>query len=109
MVERTIMAKRSAKYYAENPKANAKKKAYAKQYDKKPENVAKRVELNRLRRKAKAAGKSVKGKDISHKSGGTTLENSSTNRGRKGEGGRTKGRSHNYPSGVKRNNNKKSK
>ena len=78
----------SAKYYAKNPKARKKKAATDKKINARPEQVKKRVEANRARRKAIAAGRNVIGKDFDHATG--RFEKSSVNRGRKGEGGRKK-------------------
>ena len=77
---------RSAKFYSENKDARDKKQKYDAEFNKKPEQVKKRVEANRARRKAKANGKDVRGKDYDHAVG--RFVKSSTNRGRKGEGNR---------------------
>jgi hypothetical protein len=82
------MASKSAKYYRKNKSARDKKKAYDKELNSKPEQIKKRVESNRERRKAKAAGKDIKGKDYDHAV--KRFVKTSTNRGRKGEGGRVK-------------------
>lgn len=74
---------KSAKYYAKNPKARKKKNATTKKINKRPEQVKKRVECNAARRKAKASGKNIKGKDASHTSKGIVFKKSSTNRGSK--------------------------
>jgi len=79
---------RSAKYYKNNPKARKKKADTDKKVNARPEQIKKRVEANRARRKAKASGKNVKGKDYDHAVG--RFVKTSTNRGRKGEGGRKK-------------------
>lgn len=87
--------KRTAKYYKtgstvkgkSNPKkaseARKKKAAKDKEINSRPEQVKKRVEANRHRRKAKAAGKDVKGKDAAHTKNGMRLKDSSANRGSK--------------------------
>ena len=51
------------------PKSSKQKLAYMAEYQKKPENVEKRVDRNRARRHAIAAGKAAvgDGKDIDHK------------------------------------------
>lgn len=77
---------KSAKYYRRNKKAAKKKQAYDAELNKRPEQVKKRVESNRARRKAKAAGKDIKGKDYDHAV--RRFVKTKTNRGRKGEGGR---------------------
>ena len=79
---------KSAKYYAKNPAARKKKAATDKKINARPSQVKKRVEANKARRKAKAAGKNVRGLDFDHAVG--KFVKSSTNRGRKGEGGRKK-------------------
>tara|TARA_R110000851_G_scaffold162725_1_gene306602 strand:- start:3688 stop:3960 length:273 start_codon:yes stop_codon:yes gene_type:complete len=77
---------KSAKYYAKNPAARKKKAATDKKINARPAQVKKRVEANKAVRKAKAAGKSTKGKDYDHAVG--KFVKTSTNRGRAGEGGR---------------------
>ena len=84
------MASKSASYYRSNPKARKKKAATDKKINARPSQVKKRVEANRKRRKAKAAGKDVRGKDYDHAT--NRFVKSSTNRGRAGEGGRKKKR-----------------
>lgn len=79
---------KSAKYYAKNPEARKKKAATDKKINARPSQIKKRVEANRARRKAKAAGKNIEGRDYDHAVG--RFVKSSTNRGRKGEGGRKK-------------------
>lgn len=78
----------STDYYRNNAKARKKKAATDKKINERPSQVKKRVEANKARRKAKASGKNVRGKDYDHKVGG--FVKSSTNRGRRGEGGRKK-------------------
>lgn len=77
---------KSAKYYANNPAARKKKQAYDKKLNSKPSQIQKRVESNRARRNAKAAGKNVKGKDYDHAVG--RFVSVKKNRGRRGEGNR---------------------
>ena len=72
---------KSAKYYASNPKARAKKKAYDTEFNKKPEQRAKRSELVTERRKRGIYGKG--GKDVAHTSEGLVLKSPSANRGSK--------------------------
>lgn len=81
---------KSAKYYAKNPAARKRKAATDKKINKRPAQVKKRVEANAARRKARAAGKNIKGKDYDHATG--KFVKSKVNRGRKGEGGRRKKR-----------------
>lgn len=77
---------KSAKYYAANPEAREKKKAYDKKNNAKPEERAKRAELNREARKRGVYGKREgMGQDLSHtKSGDLVLESTSKNRARNG-------------------------
>ena len=76
---------KSAKYYRDNPKAKKKKAATDKAINKRPEQVKKRVEANGARRKAKAAGKNVTGKDASHTKNGIVFKKTSVNRGSKSD------------------------
>lgn len=75
--------KETAKYYKDNPKAKAKKDEYQKEYNKKPEQVKKRVELNKANRKSHKNGTSSvgDGKDQSHTKNGMVLKPQSVNRG----------------------------
>ena len=74
------MASRTSEYYKKNPKARRKRLKQQSEYQKRPERVKKRVELNRINRKV---GKKGDGKDVSHcKGGGTRLESASKNRAR---------------------------
>jgi len=77
---------KSAKYYADNPEARAKKKAYDKKNNARPEERAKRAELNREARSRGVYGKREQmGQDLSHtKSGDMVLESTSKNRARNG-------------------------
>jgi hypothetical protein len=73
--------KKSAKYYAKNPKSREKKNAYQRKYNKKPAVKNASEERWTERRKRGIAGKG--GKDLSHtKSGKMILECPSTNRAR---------------------------
>lgn len=81
---------RSAEFYRKNKASRDKKKKYDSELGSRPEQVKKRVEANRARRRAKAAGKNVEGKDWDHSV--KRFVKSSTNRGRRGEGGRKKKR-----------------
>lgn len=71
--------KRTAKHYKRNSKSYAKKKAYDKEFNKKPEQMKKRAELKRIRRRAKKEGKSIEGKDYDHRDG--KFKSISANRG----------------------------
>ena len=76
------MASASTNYYRKNRSALMVKRAYQKEYNKKPSQVKKRVELNRENRRRGTYGNGD-GKDVSHKKGGgTTLEAQSKNRAR---------------------------
>ena len=78
---------KSAKYYAANPKAAAKKAAYQRKLNKKPSVKNASEERWTERRKRKIDGKG--GKDLSHtKDGRMVLESPSKNRARNGAGGR---------------------
>lgn len=73
--------KASAKYYRSNPDAKAKKDAYNKEFNRKPEQKAKRRELAAERRKRGVMGKG--GNDMSHtKDGRIVSESPAKNRGR---------------------------
>jgi hypothetical protein len=81
---------KSAKYFAENPEARAKKNAYNKEYHSTPSRVKYREELNAANRKSGTYGNGD-GKDKSHtKSGKLVSEKASTNRARNGKGGKPK-------------------
>ena len=73
---------RTARYYATHPEARKKRVKQQARYNKRPDQVKYRVELNRLNRNNP---KSVKGdgKDMSHKGGKVVLEDQSKNRARK--------------------------
>ena len=74
--------KETAKYYSENKKAKAKKDAYQKEYNKKPEQVKKRVELNKVNRDRGTYGNGD-GLDMSHTKNGIVKKKASVNRGSK--------------------------
>ena len=76
--------KSSAQYYKENPSSKKKKLEYAKKYNKKPENVKKRVELVQINRKAGTYGNGD-GKDASHTKSGVVMKKASSNRGSKSD------------------------
>lgn len=74
---------KSAKYYAKNPKAAAKKAAYQRKYNKKPSVKNASEERWTERRRRGIAGKG--GKDLSHtRDGRMILESPRTNRARNG-------------------------
>ena len=74
------MASRTAEYYRKNPAARKRRLEQQKRYQKKPSQVKKRVELNRINRQK---GRKGDGKDVSHTTDGkTVLESASKNRAR---------------------------
>ena len=78
---------KSAKYFAANPKARAKKNAYNKAYHATPERKKYRADLNKANKKSPNKA----GEDKSHTKGGkVTNEKRSTNRARNGKGGKAK-------------------
>lgn len=79
---------KSAKYFRNNLKARKKKQAVTAKLNKKPSAVKKRVEANAARRKAKKAGKNIKGLHFDHAVGRFVA--AKKNMGRAGEGGRKK-------------------
>jgi hypothetical protein len=80
---------KSAKYYARNPKAAAKKAAYQRKYNKKPAVKQASEERWTERRRRGIAGKG--GKDLSHTSDGRmVLESPRKNRARNGHGNNPK-------------------
>ncbi len=85
----TMAAKsRSARYYASNPKAKAKKKKYDTKYHSSSARRKYRSELNAARRKRKIYGKG--GGDLSHTKKGTLVrESASKNRARQGANGKS--------------------
>lgn len=74
----------SAKYFAANPEARAKKNAYNKQYHSTEERKNYRERLNKVNRAEHGYGD---GKDLSHtRSGKLVKETRSSNRARNGKG-----------------------
>lgn len=65
-----------------HPKSKAKKKAYDTEFNKKPEQIAKRSELNKANREKGTYGNGDK-KDLSHTSKGLVSKPQSKNRGSK--------------------------
>lgn len=79
---------KSAKYYADNPKAAAKKAAYQRKLNKKPSVKNASEERWTERRRRGLAGKG--GPDLSHTKKGTmVLENPNKNRARNGHNGKS--------------------
>jgi hypothetical protein len=76
--------KKTAKYYKENPEAKAKKDAYQKEYNKKPSEVKKRVELNKVNRERGTYGNGD-GLDMAHTKSGIVKKKASINRGSKSD------------------------
>jgi len=72
---------KSAKYYASNPEARAKKAAYDTKLNRRPEQVKKRTESNAKRAEATKRGQDIRGKDYNH--GTNSFVKSSINRGAK--------------------------
>jgi hypothetical protein len=80
-----MAASKSAKYYAKNPKAAAKKAAYQRVLNKKPAVKAASEERWAERKRRGIAGKG--GKDLSHRTDGKmVLESPAKNRARNGHG-----------------------
>lgn len=71
----------STEYYRKNAAARKKKAATDKKINSRKEQVKKRTEANAARRKAKKAGKNIKGLDYDH--GSNRFISSSKNRGKK--------------------------
>jgi len=77
----------TARYYAMNPEARAKKNAYMRDYNKSKARISYRSKLNTARRKAGVYGKG--GPDMSHDSDGNLKKQSvKINRGNNGHGNR---------------------
>ena len=76
---------KSAKFYRDNPQARKKKASTDKEINSRPEQKKKRRESGRARTKAKASGKDVRGKDMSHTKKGIIMKNTSANRGSKSD------------------------
>jgi hypothetical protein len=70
-------------YYKSNPEARKKRLEYQAEYNKRPDQLKKRIELNRINReRGQYADKD--GKDMSHQKNGRVIEESaSRNRGSK--------------------------
>jgi len=81
--------KETAEYYKRNPKARKRRLKYQKEFNARPENVKKRVELNKINRRRGTYGNNDK-KDASHLPGRVIMEPQSKNRGRR-EKSRLKG------------------
>lgn len=75
----------STEYYRTHPEAREKKKEYDTRLNARPEQVAKRVELNRHNREhdRKYGKQSREGKDLAHTKDGLRYKSVSANRGSK--------------------------
>ena len=73
--------KSSAQYYKENPESAKKKREYQREYNKKEEQVKKRVELTKINREKGTHGNGD-GKDYDHAT--KRMVDKSVNRGRNG-------------------------
>jgi hypothetical protein len=75
--------KATAKYYATHPEARKKRLEYQADYNKRPEQLKKRIELNKINRDRGQYGDGDS-RDMSHKKNGRVVEESaSKNRGSK--------------------------
>lgn len=83
------MAGRTSEYYKTHPEARAKRLAYQADYNKHPDQLRKRIELNRENRKRGTYGDKTgpnSGKDLAHHSSGRlTYKSPSKNRGDKND------------------------
>lgn len=80
---------RTSKYLAKNPAARKRRLKYQAEVNRRPEEKAKRRASARARRARGIMGKG--GKDVSHRTDGSTfLESPSKNRARNGAGGKPK-------------------
>lgn len=78
------MKSRTAKFYHTHPEARAKKAAYDKKNDARPERRARRAELVKINRDRGTEGNGD-GKDWSHTKNGVVLKKASVNRGSKSD------------------------
>jgi hypothetical protein len=76
--------KRTAKFYATHPESKAKKAAYDKRNDARPERRARRAELVKINRDKGTYGNGD-GKDWSHTKNGMVMKKASINRGSKSD------------------------
>ena len=70
----------SAKHYRRNKRSRDKKKAYDSEFNKKPEQLKKRIQLNRENRRRGTYANGDK-KDLSHTKNGLVYKDQSVNRG----------------------------
>lgn len=73
---------KTAQYYKENPEANKKRLRYQAEYNKKPRELAKRMELNKENRR-RGTYADHDGNDLSHTKRGYVMKKASVNRGDK--------------------------
>lgn len=73
---------KTAQYYKENPEANKKRLRYQAEYNKKPRELAKRMELNKENRR-RGTYADHDGNDLSHTKRGYVMKKASLNRGDK--------------------------
>ena len=78
-----MMIVNSTEYYRKNPRARRKKARTDAAINRRPEQVRKRVESNRARRRAKRNGRNVTGLDASHTKNGMVFKSIRRNRGSK--------------------------
>jgi hypothetical protein len=71
------MAGRTSEYYKTHPEARAKRLEYQAEYNKKPEQLKKRMELNKINRD-RGQYADHDGKDMSHKKNGRVVEESAS-------------------------------
>jgi hypothetical protein len=76
---------RSTAFYRKSAEGRAKRLAYQKEYDATEKAKKKRAENTRARRKMKARGADVEGKDVAHTKNGLRLKSPSANRGSKSD------------------------
>jgi hypothetical protein len=83
------MAGRTSEYYKSHPEARKKRLEYQADYNKKPEQLKKRIELNKINRDRGTYGDKTgphAGKDLAHHSSGRlTYKSPSKNRGDKND------------------------
>ena len=73
---------KTAQYYKDNPDANKKRLRYQAEYNKKPRELAKRMELNKENRR-RGTYADHDGNDLSHTKRGYVMKKASINRGDK--------------------------
>ena len=71
------MARRTSQYYKTHPEARAKRLEYQAEYNKRADQLKKRIELNKINRDRGQYGDGD-GKDMSHKRNGRVIEESAS-------------------------------